>query len=727
MVMAVLSQTDSGGLAALPFHCRRCDSRAGMLKPTDNDEDEISSATTERMLTSLDHLQTSLQELKEGQKELRLSLGWFLKAQTFDGGNSKPSFEPGSAGSDCRGAADRAGCGGGGLGVRPPPLVLCDNGTKAEAGGVHPPWAPCPPLSPPRDRSPNPLRKVVAAFPALPLLERGPHSPTLGAAGGKSRLDDILGGVPEEPPSPTSPSHRGRKPKLMRKAFRSQKSNSWGDSEEHVVWDRIVSTDSKMSKRTCITTMSDAMPRLELKRSRSSFEAFRTEEEDKVDLRNVFLHAEHLDESQNRQIPLRERFQMMRRAHVEIAADSVIGFIIVVNAIFIGVSIDAPASWQTAILGMDLFFSTAFILELGLKLYVNGMQQQFFGENRLMNWFDAALIFIDLLQMALQLVMPEVSDGVGDLPSASLFRVVRLVRLVRILRLLRHPALQTLLMMMHGMIGGLPTLGWALLLFIFSVYIVALLCREFLGRAEHEGIYEYFNNVPRAMITAFRCSFGECDSIDGTPIFESVDAKYGMGFSILYCLFAFTMSIGMFNVISAIFVQSTMAAATAMKAKQKKARLQDEDLWASRVSTIVRKMLSFSTGHGQTGSLSEMIDIIYDLDISSSALEIIGSDSVVRCALEDLDVDPEDHEYLSDILDVEQEGHIAIIELLQGVRRLRGNPRRSDIVTVDLICRSMQNSLKDIKKLLQTVAENTEPPQQSVPLVRSARRAKTLS
>eukprot|EP00929_Paragymnodinium_shiwhaense_P005554 TRINITY_DN10770_c0_g5_i1.p1 TRINITY_DN10770_c0_g5~~TRINITY_DN10770_c0_g5_i1.p1 ORF type:complete len:753 (-),score=146.10 TRINITY_DN10770_c0_g5_i1:332-2590(-) len=446
---------------------------------------------------------------------------------------------------------------------------------------------------------------------------------------------------------------------------------------------------------------------LQVKRSQSKFEAFRTEEEDKQDLMELFKLAEDWASSQVKPLMLSEQLRTLSKYDVELTVDSVIGVLIVLNALFIGVSMDAPASHQHIIVGIDVFFSIAFIFELCLKLAVNGFQKHFLSENRWMNTFDAALIFMDLVQLALQALYTDTASSVADLPSASIFRVVRLVRLVRILRLLRHPALQTLLMMLHGMVGGLPALGWALILFVSSVYIVALMLREFLGRTDHDRIYEYFHSVPRSMVTTFRCSFGDCETIAGTPIFEHVDSVYGFGFSVFYCLFAFVMSIGMFNVISAIFVQSTLTAASALKNKRKKERLQDDELWASRIYIIVRKLLdhAYPWDH-RDSSLSDLVDTIYDLPVENQQLELLVADPDVKVALEDLDIDPEDNHTLADVLDTEQTGDVLVIELLQGLRRLRGNPRRSDIVAVDLTCRSMQNTLKNMQNQLTAITAN---------------------
>eukprot|EP00929_Paragymnodinium_shiwhaense_P096782 TRINITY_DN58470_c0_g5_i2.p1 TRINITY_DN58470_c0_g5~~TRINITY_DN58470_c0_g5_i2.p1 ORF type:complete len:657 (+),score=110.97 TRINITY_DN58470_c0_g5_i2:112-2082(+) len=435
--------------------------------------------------------------------------------------------------------------------------------------------------------------------------------------------------------------------------------------------------------------------------SRSIFEVGKTDIEDKEELRAVFLHAEQVARGRADLQAVSSRLRSMSLQQIDLAVDSCIGFIIGLNAIFIGISMDAGPEHSQTVLCIDIVFSALFLMELTLKLIVNGFKEQFCGKSRLMNIFDVFVVAIDLVQLAMLLASGTDTEDEPSMPSVSIFRVVRLIRLVRILRLLRSPALQTLLMMMHGIIGGLPTLCWALLLFVSTVYVVALMSREFLGRNQYSYIYRYFDGVPRAMVTTFRCAFGECSTIEGFPIFEHVEKRYGIGFSVVYCLFGFVMSIGMFNVISAIFVQSTMSAASAIKHKQKKERLQDDELWSSRIAIIVRKISTILLGIDESEKLSDHVSTIYQLDVSCEAMDDIGADPEIRAALEDLDVDPEDHEILSDILDVDQNGSVVIVELLHGIKRLRGNPRRSDIVTVDLLCRSIQHTLNDVHKIVK--------------------------
>merc|ERR1719203_226356 len=127
--------------------------------------------------------------------------------------------------------------------------------------------------------------------------------------------------------------------------------------------------------------------------------------------------------------------------------------------------------------------------------------------------------------------------------------------------------------MIQGMLGGMQTLGWAIFMFFIMVYVTSLLFREMLGRRQIENVTELFDSVPRSMLTTFRCSFGDCNTIGGAPLFEQVQIAHGGFASLFYCIFVFAVTIGIFNVISAIFVESTMEAAMSLQASKKAARL----------------------------------------------------------------------------------------------------------------------------------------------------------
>merc|ERR1712032_1768567 len=90
----------------------------------------------------------------------------------------------------------------------------------------------------------------------------------------------------------------------------------------------------------------------------------------------------------------------------------------------------------------------------------------------------------------------------------------------RLLRLLQSETLVDMLAMIRGIGNGIVPLMWSCILFVITVYVAALVTRELLGESHVERVRQHFYTVPRAFLTMFRCSFGDCTTIFGTPIFE---------------------------------------------------------------------------------------------------------------------------------------------------------------------------------------------------------------
>jgi hypothetical protein len=253
--------------------------------------------------------------------------------------------------------------------------------------------------------------------------------------------------------------------------------------------------------------------------------------------------------------------------------------------------------------------------------------------------------------------------------------------------------------MIQGIMGGMVTLLWALVLLLLLVYFFALLfvvMTDFVqpNSSHPDGVWvvaEYFEDVPRSLLTTFRCSFGDCSDSSGVSIiehsFSSPDTEWLV---FVFCAFGFFFWVGLFNVISAIFVESTMTAALSLTKNKKMERLGNFPLWAENISTLI-KLLWTESGHSDT-LLSTQVDKIMETKFPRAVLKDAVMSDKGKNALSNLDIQEEDHEYLDDILDPDNGGSVTIVDLVDGLQRLRGDPRRSDIVTIDLMIRSLQLS-----------------------------------
>lgn len=383
---------------------------------------------------------------------------------------------------------------------------------------------------------------------------------------------------------------------------------------------------------------------------------------------------------------------------VDTLIDTVITPLIVINAVVIGMGCDADQSW-TGWLWFDLIFCVFFLVELALRLVVIKPCYFFCGPGMVSNIFDLSIVVLDSAQLILTVVASR-EDGGGS--SLKVLRFVRLVRLGRIVRILRVSFFRELLVMMNGMRGGFTTLIWSMFLVACPIYVIAIFTRETLGRQQHD-LALYFASVPRSMLTILRCSFGECNTIKGTPVFEEAMQFFGWGFGLFYGIFAFVITIGLFNVISAMYVERVISASNADEQSQKSRRLADEHLLASRIAVLTKLILE---SMGQSSKrMSQKVDTIMSLEVTMEVFKTVISDPVAASALDDLDIPREDHLNLFDILDSDKSGGLHFEELLVGIEKLRGEPRRSDLVAMDLMVRSMLSKVDEILELLSQMDE----------------------
>merc|ERR1712183_894191 len=84
--------------------------------------------------------------------------------------------------------------------------------------------------------------------------------------------------------------------------------------------------------------------------------------------------------------------------------------------------------------------------------------------------------------------------------------------------------------------------------------------------------------------------------------------------------------------------------------------------------------------------------------------EVVRTDDCAVRALTALDIDPSDHHKLAKVLDHNHEGQIKIFDVLNGLQRLRGQNRRSDVISCELVIEGVQEKIEEI--LQSTRQEN---------------------
>lgn len=393
--------------------------------------------------------------------------------------------------------------------------------------------------------------------------------------------------------------------------------------------------------------------------------------------------------------------------------EPLVALLIISNGLLLGVQVDPSFENWGGWFFIESAFVMMFLCELCLRIFSLGMQRFFLGPDMSWNLMDFTIVCISLIETALSQWMW----------STNMFRLIRLTRLSRLLRVMRFRMFKELVLMLRGLIGGFRTLGWAMVLLLSAVYVIALLMNSTLGQSDSvhmllgEDADIYFSSVPGCMFLAFRCFIGDCSDSTGRSVLALLSSRYNIEFQIPFVMSTMLVNFGIFNLITALYIESTLEAAKQGASNPEQGRNQ-----AVRVATIVKKLLqrmSFlyrllqdvpskpqsymlsENGANESrtwrGSVINMNasahdDCDADLEITKENFLAMMSDAVVQKHLDELDV-PVNRMHLFDVLDADGSGSLIFSELVQGLLATRGEPKKSDTVACLLSVRNMQEML----------------------------------
>eukprot|EP00933_Yihiella_yeosuensis_P025887 TRINITY_DN20074_c0_g1_i1.p1 TRINITY_DN20074_c0_g1~~TRINITY_DN20074_c0_g1_i1.p1 ORF type:complete len:472 (+),score=45.82 TRINITY_DN20074_c0_g1_i1:168-1418(+) len=398
------------------------------------------------------------------------------------------------------------------------------------------------------------------------------------------------------------------------------------------------------------------------------------------------------------------------------AVDIIPSIVILVNAMVIALSSDYDTSgmgWQI----VEVFFVAFYTLEVYFRIrLLGGVRVLFCGPDWPWNYFDLmCLVFswTDMLvwwsayifKMATSL---ELNDVVG------LLKFMRLARLCRLVRLMRFSSVQELQVMVQGVLSGLKVLFWAIILLFFTVFLVGVICRKaFPDEPE-------FADIPSATFTIFRCLTDGCDSYDGSPLTETLRSKYGFGFTIFYMLVYLFVTIGIFNLIMAVFIDrvvhdhlSKELSKLGLDAQYHQNRITEvmKDLMSPKglklAETKVRgsRFSNFMQGF-RSSYLQGEVAVLEDIEaipISRKQFDEWLENPFFLELLAECHVDVSSKAELFDTLNTDMSGILHMKELVTGLLKLRGPITKSDIIATRLKTRYCTEMLLEVRESLAVI------------------------
>ncbi|CAE7586692.1 Scn1a [Symbiodinium natans] len=423
----------------------------------------------------------------------------------------------------------------------------------------------------------------------------------------------------------------------------------------------------------------------------------------------------------------RQRLNMAR-----LIMDVGIVLVISLNALVIGISADQdPDSpfWEV----LELVFFGMYLLECVVKLVFFDGWQYFVGSDRSWNIFDFACLVISAIELSISYITRLVEGGNAARGQLALLKVLRLARLARLVRVMRYKVFRELKLMALGLFSGLQALFWAIVLLMAVVFTMGIIVRSLFGY-QAEKLPE-FSSVDRAMFTLFRCFTGTCETYGGDPIPEKMfdEFEYGFPLFIGYFLIMMLVSVGLFNLIMAVFIDNVTKSQNQRKQKElgesaemteialkmvlakfinePRAGEDSKDIM-KRISEDAMKKLASLTDAGRSRNqqmqkrlANEAFKVLEEcrINITREVFQAWLKDPEFVRVLEEADVDVSNKFELFNILDVDSGGELSVEELLNGLMGLRGDVSKGDVVSILLRVRDI---LQRVERMEQRMIRN---------------------
>merc|ERR1712176_523537 len=152
------------------------------------------------------------------------------------------------------------------------------------------------------------------------------------------------------------------------------------------------------------------------------------------------------------------------------------------------------------------------------------------------------------------------------------------------------------------------------------------------------------------------------------------------------------------NVISAVFVDGMVVAQEAMRDQRRQRRVEDVDRWQVNMARLILRLLDISSSFGnehammvdmENGDVEKEAAFLSKIHFSTRCLAHLKEDEEACAALEALDVDPCEWSGLRYVVDPNLSGTMCVQDLIEGVRKLRGDPIRGDTIKIGLMLKEV--------------------------------------
>eukprot|EP00931_Biecheleriopsis_adriatica_P044511 TRINITY_DN25462_c0_g1_i1.p1 TRINITY_DN25462_c0_g1~~TRINITY_DN25462_c0_g1_i1.p1 ORF type:complete len:629 (-),score=105.90 TRINITY_DN25462_c0_g1_i1:85-1920(-) len=227
---------------------------------------------------------------------------------------------------------------------------------------------------------------------------------------------------------------------------------------------------------------------------------------------------------------------------------------------------------------IESLFAVVFTTELLLRIFAE-RQRFFMGPGRWWNVFDTFIVTLQLFELLAGAIVGEEQMEQSNLGFIRVLRVVRIFKVMRLVRLIRF--IQELRTMVLAILSSLRSLGWALILLFFTMYVTGVYIGQALAEAVQENpqilkkepaLLEYYGTLLQTVVTLYQAMTG---GEDWNQLLKPLQNEISAFMVILFVLYiAFTVML-MMNVITGIFVDSALVTSRRERVQTTQRLLQD--------------------------------------------------------------------------------------------------------------------------------------------------------
>eukprot|EP00927_Polykrikos_kofoidii_P064942 TRINITY_DN60748_c0_g1_i1.p1 TRINITY_DN60748_c0_g1~~TRINITY_DN60748_c0_g1_i1.p1 ORF type:complete len:660 (-),score=76.10 TRINITY_DN60748_c0_g1_i1:31-2010(-) len=369
------------------------------------------------------------------------------------------------------------------------------------------------------------------------------------------------------------------------------------------------------------------------------------------------------------------RWMQLRVALRQIPVDLISGFTILLFALLLGLETDYMSrhSGDSSYLFERFYmaFNIYFIVELFLLLVVLG-SQFIYGDDVLWNLFDLLMTLMSLAEILL--VILETREGSSRSSSSvralKALRVLRVIRTCRIGRMFRY--VHEFKKMVVSLQASMMTLFWCLLLIFSMVYLVAIFIVQ--GATDYRISVVDTNDSSVAVAALLQLHFGNVPICIYT-LYASITGGVNWGtvlepllslswiYTVIFLAFISVSIFGLLNVLTSVFVESTMRSAKYFKELFIRDAAAEKETGIRHLTNLFRLMDTDDDG------VISVVEMKRHLDCNEDC----------NGYLEACDICPHDVLVLFRLLDREGSGSITEEDFCDGCLRLKGSAKSYDI------------------------------------------------